>query len=149
MYVISCEGINTLLFEACKLLILHGIPRQIGTDTCCEYPEPVCFKMKNPHARWVIIPQRKWNIFLAYAESLWIAAGRNDLSFIGCYLNRMVNFSDDGLTLRGGYGPRIRAYDGTFNDYLAYGLAPSISNVNSASVDQFKFIVDCFNQPGL
>lgn len=44
--------------------------------------------------------------FLA-AEAWWIASGSNRVSDIAPYSKAISNFSDDGLTFRGAYGPKI------------------------------------------
>lgn len=68
-------------------------------------------------SRYVMLPHRNNNVFASIAESMWVIAGRNDLSFLSAYLERAVDFSDDGLTWRAGYGPRLRNWNGV--DQLA------------------------------
>jgi thymidylate synthase len=70
----------------------------------------VSFTINNPQNRLIIIPFRNNNIFATIAETLWVFSGRNDISFISRYLPRAINFSDDGVTWRGGYGPRLRKW---------------------------------------
>lgn len=53
-------------------------------------------------------PARKLNYRFMAAEALWIAQGRQDLEFLTEVNPRMADFSDDGKTLAGAYGPRIR-----------------------------------------
>ncbi len=146
MRTIECEGINTFLILASKLLMEYGVPRKVSHEICWEYPEPCCFKITNPYARWIIISERKWNIFLAYAESLWIASGRNDLDMIEHYLPKMRNFSDDGITIRGGYGPRIRSFNNSYKDYSVNNIAPSVLHDNSPDIDQLRFVIKCFEE---
>jgi thymidylate synthase len=43
------------------------------------------------------------------AEALWIVAGRRDLAFLTQYNKKMAEYSDDGFTLYGAYGPRYVA----------------------------------------
>jgi thymidylate synthase len=62
-------------------------------------------------------PCRQWSKTLPYAESLWIASGRNDLDYITRYLIRMRDFSDDQIFARGAYGPRLRHFNGSKTDY--------------------------------
>ncbi len=101
------------------------------------------FKITNPTARIVTIPQRKWNPILPFAESLWLASGRNDLEFIVHYLKNMKNFSDDGKFLRGGYGPRLRKYNNERDDYKS----DSYKKENSDNeIDQFDFIYKIFER---
>jgi len=146
MFTAEYEGINSFLVGASKLLLEFGVKRKIRGEKCWELPAPFVFKINNPTARWITIFERKWNVSLAYAESLWLALGRNDLEFICNYLNRLIDFSDDGLYMRGGYGPRLRYYNGVANDYKIKGK----SNFNNKKViheiDQYKFIVDCFSK---
>lgn len=146
MKVIQCKGINQFLIKGSRLLLENGIARNVEGNKCWEFPEPVCFKFTIPSSRWIVIRARKWNIYLAYAESLWIASGRNDLEMIGHYLKRMTDFSDDGQTLRGGYGPRIRAYDNKVTDYSIRSLAPSVLGTEHTTIDQLRFVVKCFEE---
>lgn len=78
-------------------------------------------RIENPAERVIITPFRKNNIFSTIAETIWVIGGRNDLDYLSHYLHRAIEFSDDGKTWRGGYGPRLRNW---------YGY------------DQFKLVVD-------
>lgn len=53
-------------------------------------------------------PLRKLNYRFMAAEALWIQAGRNELADLTRVNPRMADYSDDGQTLTGAYGPRIR-----------------------------------------
>lgn len=68
-------------------------------------------------SRHLTLPHRNNNVFAAIAESMWVIAGRNDLNFLSAYLERAIDFSDDGVTWRAGYGPRLRNWNGV--DQLA------------------------------
>ena len=140
MHTETYAGINSFLIGASKLLVREGVKRETRGSVCYELPEPVMFKITNPMAREVTIPERKWFKALPYAESLWIASGRNDMAFITHYLPRMVTFSDDGIYMRGGYGPRYRDYNGEHDDYKI----ESINVRQSGSVDQLKYVIECF-----
>lgn len=142
MHAETYTGINSFLIGASKLLISEGKKRTIRGNICFELSEPVIFKITNPLAREITIPERKWLKVLPYAESLWIASGRNDIAYIAHYLPRMKNFSDDGSTMRGGYGPRYRDYNGNVEDYCNESL-----NVRqTGSVDQLRYVIECFKQ---
>ena len=67
--------------------------------------------------RYVVVPNRHNNVFASIAESMWVIAGRNDLGYLGAYLSRASEYSDDGRTWRAGYGPRLRNWNGV--DQLA------------------------------
>ena len=147
MFTAEYSGINSFLIGASSLLLEHGVKRITRGHTCWELPAPFMFKITNPTARWVFLPQRKWNKVLPYAESLWLASGRNDLKFIGHYLKNMKIFSDDGHYLRGGYGPRLRKFNGLSTDYTSDNNINLSSNfLNNDEIDQFFFIIKCFEK---
>lgn len=140
MHSETYQGINAFLTGACRLLVSEGRKREVRGNVCYELPDPFMCKITNPIARIVTIPERGWFRTLPYAESLWIVSGRNDLSYIAHYLQRMKCFSDDGIYMRGGYGPRFRDYNGRMDDYR-------IENINirqKNSVDQLRYVVECF-----
>lgn len=142
MHSETYTGINSFLTGACRLLVKEGVKRETRGEISYELPEPFLFKITDPTARIVTIAERKWKKVLPYAESLWIASGRNDLTYITHYLERMKDFSDDGIYMRGGYGPRYRDYNGEAKDYQVETL-----NVRKkGSVDQLRYVVECFKQ---
>lgn len=55
----------------------------------------------------VTVPQRKLNYRFAAAEALWILMGENELAPLVKFNAKMAEFSDDGVTLAGAYGPKI------------------------------------------
>jgi thymidylate synthase len=146
MFTAEYNGINSFLVGASKLLLEYGVRRETRGKVCYELPEPFMFKLTNPKARWITIPERKWNIALAYAESLWLASGRNDLDMISRYLTRMKEFSDDGITLRGGYGPRIRRYNGNSLDYKMNKSILKDEKSTHNEIDQLNFVIKCFEK---
>lgn len=75
------------------------------------------FTITHPRERCISVQGRLNNIVATVAETVWVLAGRNDLEFLGNYLPRAAEFSDDGSTWRAGYGPRLRAWHGV--DQLA------------------------------
>jgi thymidylate synthase len=68
--------------------------------------------LERPQERCLVAPSRYNNIFATIAETMWVLAGRNDLSFLSRYLPRARDFSDDGQTWRAAYGPRLRNWHG-------------------------------------
>lgn len=140
MYAETYASINSFLIGASKLLLAEGVKRETRGYVCFELPEPAMFKITNPRAREITIPERKWFKTLPYAESLWIASGRNDMAYIVHYLPRMMEFSDDGAYMRGGYGPRYRDYNGEIEDYRI----ETINVRQPGSVDQLRYVTECF-----
>ncbi len=142
MFTAEYTGINDFLVRSSRLLLENGVVRETRGMRCYELPEPFMFKITEPTARLVTISERKWSITLPYAESLWLASGRNNMDFISYYLHRMKDFSDGGKFMRAGYGPRLRNYNGETQDYQVSDVLPH----HFRWVDQFKYVVDCFER---
>lgn len=64
--------------------------------------------LTDPQHREILTTNRKANVFAQIAETMWVLAGRNDIEWLSAYLPRAKDYSDDGKTWRGGYGPRLR-----------------------------------------
>lgn len=67
----------------------------------------VSFTVDDARNNILVHPYRNLNYRFMLAEWLWIAAGRSDLESLTRYNKRMAQFSDDGETLTGAYGPRL------------------------------------------
>ena len=76
--------------------------------------------LTEPWDRYPRLGLRKASLPAQIAEAMWILAGRNDVEWLSYYLPRAAEFSDDGKTWRGGYGPRLRRYGGSGVDQLAH-----------------------------
>lgn len=70
----------------------------------------VAFSIQRPTERCIVDSERHNNVFASIAETLWVLAGRDDLEYLSTYLPRALDFSDDGVTWRGAYGPRLRGW---------------------------------------
>lgn len=68
--------------------------------------------LTHPKERCLFVPNRMNDVFASLAETLWVLAGRNDIEWLAAYLPRASDYSDDGVTWRGGYGPRLRNWSG-------------------------------------
>lgn len=58
----------------------------------------------------LVHPVRDLNYRFMVAEWVWIMAGREDVESLAKYNSEMRKFSDDGKTLTGAYGPRLRGH---------------------------------------
>lgn len=64
------------------------------------------------------------------------------MAFARSYCSILNDFSDDELFMRGGYGPRLRHFNGSNNDY-------KINNhliTQGQDIDQFLFVSKCFER---
>ena len=73
---------------------------------------PAMVILDNPRNRFLSSVYRKNNIIAQLAEIVWVLGGRKDMDFLKYYLPNAVNFSDDGVTWRAAYGPRLRNWSG-------------------------------------
>lgn len=62
--------------------------------------------LKKPRAR-LSQSERKNTLFSCLGEFLWYLAGSDKLDFIQYYISRYKDYSDDGQTVFGAYGPRL------------------------------------------
>lgn len=56
----------------------------------------------------ITLPARKLNYAFMCAEAAWILSGSNQLDYLTRFCEKMANYSDDGRTLSGAYGPRFK-----------------------------------------
>jgi thymidylate synthase len=69
--------------------------------------------LEKPLERYLFLPKRHNDVFAQFAETLWVLAGRDDIDWLSRYLPRAPDYSDDGATWHGAYGPRLRRWAGT------------------------------------
>lgn len=138
------DNLNQALIGMSYELKDDGVKRKTRGFDCIEIPHPVLICIENPTDRYITIKERKWNKFLPFVESLWLALGLNDLDVLpGNYVKNLYNFSDNGRTWRAGYGPRMRGFSGHNQDYDVSNIAEKyIYSGNINIVDQFKFVIE-------
>src|SRR4030066_1799979 len=96
-----------------------------GWETILAEPEPLVIRdmkvleiapaiitVADPVSRCYFVKRRNDNIFAKVAETLWMLAGRDDIGWLSHYLPRVFDYSDNGRTWRGAYGPRLRNWNG-------------------------------------
>jgi thymidylate synthase len=139
---LKVKGINSLLVEGSRLLLKHAIKRKTRGYVCYEISEPTLISFTNPKSRIVTIKERKWNPYLPFVETLWILTGSNDITLPSSYVKSLSNYSDDGLYMRAGYGPRIRCYNGERIDYRQ-----SLNSISECrGIDQLKYVIHSLNK---
>ncbi len=90
---------------------------------------PACFELDANKFNLPCIKGRGLNPFFAIAEVAWVLGGLNELDTLQYYLKSYDDFSDDGITLNGAYGNRIRNQFGF--DQLDAVVAQLIKSPNS------------------
>jgi thymidylate synthase len=122
---LSTRNVNTAFARLVHCFFSGFGPIETGPSRNGEvayYDEPVLVTYRRPWERVLFNAARDANPFFHLYEALWMLAGRNDVQSLARYNKRMLQYSDDGTTLRGAYGYRWRkalAYNGTkFYDQL-------------------------------
>ena len=108
MHVIQNRSMNEVLPKALELLQSDGDTHH-GTGDSIECHQPVTLILERPQERLVYGGLDDLNPFESLFHALWFLGGRNDVH----YLNKMFagyhnGRSDDGETLHGALGNRIR-----------------------------------------
>lgn len=112
-------------------VLIYGFPVPSRNGDCKELTH-VQIKLEKPGTGYITTPERRVSVAAQIAETAWILAGRSDVEWLSRYLPRAVDFSDDGKTWRGGYGPRIRAF----------GDDP----LGSPGVDQLQHVIELLKE---
>ena len=101
------------------------------------------FTIRRPRHRYIVSNTRKASLPAQIAETMWILSGRNDIGWLSHYLPRAAQFSDDGETWRGGYGPRLRDF-GDEVDQLAHvvQLLKDDENTRRAVISIYDPMID-------
>lgn len=102
---ISKDSIDDML-RVLYLRLLRSADRVTPTRGGTREITGVLLELTNPRAR-ISRAESRGKITSCIAEFLWYMSGKNDLEFIAYYLRRYREESEDGLTVYGGYGPRL------------------------------------------
>jgi hypothetical protein len=106
MKVLEVPNVHLGLPRALELLQIIGEPRDSRNGPVLVAPCPVTTVFQRPLERVCFWPERDANPFFHLYESLWMLAGRNDLTPLLRYVKTFGDFSNDGKTLHGAYGAR-------------------------------------------
>lgn len=106
MHVIRARNLNDAFLQLCKVILRHGKLVDSRDMSTLEI-HPLVLEIEKPRERFLSIVGRGNNPFQTIYETLWVFAGRNDVEALSYYMPRASNYSDDGKTWRGGYGPRL------------------------------------------
>lgn len=112
MRVVDVRNVHAALPEGIRQLALFGEQRTSRNGEVLVMPTPTTTRYRWPRERVIFHPDRDANPFFHFIEALWMLAGRNDVGFLMPYVQRMLDYSDDGKTLHGAYGYRWRVYFG-------------------------------------
>lgn len=90
------------------LVLEHGHERKVRGFVTREI-SPILLTTDRPLNNILNNKVRKTNKTFAIAEFLWMLSGSNRLDVVAHYNKNITNYSDDGETLSGAYGPKIQS----------------------------------------
>lgn len=131
MYTISAKNLNDAFLTLSELMLEEGKPVTSRGMKTLEL-HPVFLEIRNPTQRFLSINGRRNNPLQTIYETLWVLSGRNDIGALSYYMPRAKDYSDDGKTWTGGYGPRL------YN----WCPEPGVSN----GVNQIQGVLDTFRK---
>ena len=111
MYIFQGDSITEVFYNGIEVLLHEGQKWQTIKGKVRELM-PALINIRHAGNKLLVVPERHSNIAASIAEFLWTMAGREDIAFMERYLPRCKNFSEDGVTWKGAYGPRIFSYEG-------------------------------------
>jgi thymidylate synthase len=106
MISIYADTVDDLYVETLRHLMRWGDETHPRGFLCKEL-SPCTLILNHPQVNILTNPSRKASQRFMAAELLWILMGRNDVAMISHYLPKMKDYSDDGVTFFGAYGPKI------------------------------------------
>ena len=112
MEVIRVRNVQEALPRGVEALFHSGISAPSRNGEVLAMPCPVTTVYSRPTERVIFWPERDANPFFHFFESLWMLAGRNDVTYVEQFAKRMRDYSDDGEVIYGAYGFRWRTWFG-------------------------------------
>ncbi|MDZ4194141.1 thymidylate synthase [Ectopseudomonas hydrolytica] len=109
---IKGDTVDDLLKKVFKEVLDNGIETEPTKGKTKELPG-VLLKLTNPLGR-LSRTEGKGTIFSCLGELLWYLSGSNQLNQIQYYIQHYDQYSDDGKTIFGAYGPKLFGVNGQF-----------------------------------
>lgn len=108
------SGIWKLVLDECL-----NMPDYVASPRGMEVREVIGGNYAMPMPAFIDLVDREVNVNFMFAEAAWIISGSNRLDDITPYLKGYSKFSDDGVFMRGAYGPKIVDQLGYIVDTIA------------------------------
>lgn len=112
MHVFSGESINSVYLSALKRF--GETKPQVSDSRVGQVFDlgPAYFEFTNPRDQFLTLRNRNYNPYFAIIEAAWVLNGDNNLDELNEVIKGYDQYSDDGHSLNGAYGYRIRKYFG-------------------------------------
>ena len=107
MHVFEASTLNQLYLQALHELLARPctVPSRNGFTSELH---PCVLRLRDLHYRSLTLRERRKNFGLQLMEFLWIWHGSNRLAPLASVCKQWAAYSDDGVTLHGAYGSRLR-----------------------------------------
>lgn len=148
MQLIETTNVNHALIAGLETLKKYGKRKHSRNGAVLVAPWPVMTVMHEPAQRVLFSPVRDANPFFHLFESIWMLAGSNDVHFVGGFVKRMYEYSDDGDTLHGAYGHRWRKHFDVDQILATISLLAENPDDRRAVIAMWDPVTDC-NQKGV
>lgn len=99
------EITNRVIASTAKQIRNH--PDYTVSPRGMEVREIIGGKYTVPMPAYITLKERKVNYNFMFAEAAWIVSGSNRLSDLTETMASYANYSDNGITLEGAYGPKV------------------------------------------
>ena len=109
---INVRNANEMFQEMFWKFKTSGVKTESRNGPVVRIPEPVLTRVRKPAERVLFHKSRNANHIFHLMESIWILAGRNDVSFLQHFNSKIGQYSDDGEVFNAAYGHRLRSHFG-------------------------------------
>jgi len=147
------SGIDEVMVRSLKDLKSTG-QISINSRTESTIKEIISYTISsdNPLDRILRNPARKNNLVAQIAETVWVISGSRDLTYLSPFLPRAINYSDDQISWRAGYGRISYLEVNPPKDFLVtrsegedFLLFPKVYS-RKFKVNQVKNVIDILTQ---
>lgn len=110
MISFSGNGINSVYLDLLRCALSD---ESVFSESRCGPVKdlgPVVLEFLKPEHQILFLKKRKFNPFFAFVEASWVLSGRDDVADLQAVISDYSRFSDNGSSLNGAYGYRIRRH---------------------------------------
>lgn len=109
MIVCQADNINSLFLKVLQSIKEHGVEQKRRGGRILEVHPMLCV-LTQTNNNVLIMPHRGNNFFATLYETFWVLSGREEIASLSYFLPRAPEYSDNGNSWRGAYGPRLRKW---------------------------------------
>lgn len=104
------DSFNQLYYQLLESAYYRNIPLSESRVGNVKDLGKTVYQISNDTFRLCFLKERNFNPFFAFTEASWILEGLNSVEPLQYYIKTYDQFSDDGSTLNGAYGLRLKSY---------------------------------------